>query len=589
VSTFAWVIDQTSCIGCHACTTACKQENDVPLGVNRTWVKYVETGTFPQTRRQMAVLRCNHCAEPPCVEVCPTSAMFRRPDGIVDFDTSRCIGCKACLQACPYDAIYIDPQEHVAEKCNFCAHRVDRGLLPACVVVCPTESLTFGDLDDPGSRASRLVSSRPTTVRRPEQGTGPKAFYLGASDAVLDPAVPVHEASYMWSDRRTGGAKDHTAATAGWRTTTDEVDLVAMAMANGGGAPRSARAPLPMLDPDALALMASKAPVASSGAATAPAAGGAAFAFAFGATGGGRPGSPAAALRMPKARVAYDVFHPRPWGWKVALYLWTKGIGAGAFGLVFLAAALGLAAPGQSVSLAAAFISLAAVGLTTVLLVWDLKRPERFLTILYRPQWRSWLTIGAFVLIGYSGLLGVWFLGTWLGVDAGLLTTLGWPTLALAAMAALYTAFLLGQCEARDLWQSPAVFVVLLAQATILGAASLLAVGVATGAPASIVEVGRLALIAGAIVNVAALVLGEAVASHPTTNARAAAHLLVRGPYRTNFWLGGVVAAGVVPVLIALLAPAAGPLLALAGAAAAAGLLWYELGFIAAGQAVPIS
>ena len=589
MSTFAWVIDQTSCIGCHACTTACKQENDVPLGVNRTWVKYVETGTFPQTRRQMAVLRCNHCAEPPCVEVCPTSAMFRRPDGIVDFDTSRCIGCKACLQACPYDAIYIDPQEHVAEKCNFCAHRVDRGLLPACVVVCPTESLTFGDLDDPGSRASRLVSSRPTTVRRPEQGTGPKAFYLGASDAVLDPAVPVHEASYMWSDRRTGGAKDHTAATAGWRTTTDEVDLVAMAMANGGGAPRSARAPLPMLKPDALALMASKAPVASSGAATAPAAGGAAFAFAFGATGGGRPGSPAAALRMPKARVAYDVFHPRPWGWKVALYLWTKGIGAGAFGLVFLAAALGLAAPGQSVSLAAAFISLAAVGLTTVLLVWDLKRPERFLTILYRPQWRSWLTIGAFVLIGYSGLLGVWFLGTWLGVDAGLLTTLGWPTLALAAMAALYTAFLLGQCEARDLWQSPAVFVVLLAQATILGAASLLAVGVATGAPASIVEVGRLALIAGAIVNVAALVLGEAVASHPTTNARAAAHLLVRGPYRTNFWLGGVVAAGVVPVLIALLAPAAGPLLALAGAAAAAGLLWYELGFIAAGQAVPIS
>jgi len=589
VSTFAWVIDQTSCIGCHACTTACKQENDVPLGVNRTWVKYVETGTFPQTRRQMAVLRCNHCAEPPCVEVCPTSAMFRRPDGIVDFDTSRCIGCKACLQACPYDAIYIDPQEHVAEKCNFCAHRVDRGLLPACVVVCPTESLTFGDLDDPGSRASRLVSSRPTTVRRPEQGTGPKAFYLGASDAVLDPAVPVHEASYMWSDRRTGGAKDHTAATAGWRTTTDEVDLVAMAMANGGGAPRSARAPLPMLNPDALALMASKAPVASSGAATAPAAGGAAFAFAFGATGGGRPGSPAAALRMPKARVAYDVFHPRPWGWKVALYLWTKGIGAGAFGLVFLAAALGLAAPGQSVSLAAAFISLAAVGLTTVLLVWDLKRPERFLTILYRPQWRSWLTIGAFVLIGYSGLLGVWFLGTWLGVDAGLLTALGWPTLVLAAMAALYTAFLLGQCEARDLWQSPAVFVVLLAQATILGAASLLAVGVATGAPASIVEVGRLALIAGAIVNVAALVLGEAVASHPTTNARAAAHLLVRGPYRTNFWLGGVVAAGVVPVLIALLAPAAGPLLALAGAAAAAGLLWYELGFIAAGQAVPIS
>ncbi len=585
--TFAWVIDQTSCIGCHACTTACKQENEVPLGVNRTWVKYVETGTFPQTRRQIAVFRCNHCAEPPCVEVCPTSAMFRRPDGIVDFDTSRCIGCKACLQACPYDAIYIDPQEHVAEKCNFCAHRVDRGLLPACVVVCPTESLIFGDLDDPGSRASRLVSSRPTTVRRPEQGTGPKAFYLGASDAALDPLVPVHGASYMWSDRRSGGAKDHTAEVAGWRTTTDEVDLLAMARLNDDGGPRSARAPLPMLDPDVLALMALKGPGVLGGGGTASSAG--AAAIAFGATGGGRAGDPAAALRMPKARVAYDVFHPRPWGWKVALYLWMKGVGAGAFALVFLAAALGLAAPSQLVRLAVAFTSLVGVGLTALLLVWDLKRPERFLTILYRPQWRSWLTIGAFVLIGYSGLLALWFLGTWLGIDAGLLTALGWPTLALAVMAALYTAFLLGQCEARDLWQSPALIVVLLAQATILGAASLLAVGVVTDAPASIVDVGRLALIAGAIVNVAALVLGEAVASHPTTNARAAAHLLVRGPYRTNFWLGGVLAAGAVPLVVALAAPAAGPLLVAAGVVAATGLLWYELGFIAAGQAVPIS
>jgi Fe-S-cluster-containing dehydrogenase component/formate-dependent nitrite reductase membrane component NrfD len=585
VTTFAWVIDQTSCIGCHACTTACKQENEVPLGVNRTWVKYVETGTFPQTRRQIAVLRCNHCAEPPCVEVCPTSAMFRRADGIVDFDTSRCIGCKACLQACPYDAIYIDPDEHVAEKCNFCAHRVDRGLLPACVVVCPTESLIFGDLDDPGSRASRLVSNRPTTVRRPEQGTGPKAFYLGASDAALDPLVPVHPTSYMWSDRRTGGAKDHTADTARWRSTDDEVDILAVAGANGG-AIRSARAPLPMLNPDALALMASKAPGA--GAAATPSATGISG-IGLGATGGGRTGNPAAVFRMPKARVAYDVFHPRPWGWKVALYLWTKGFGAGAFGLVFLAASLGLAAPSQFVRLAAAFVSLAGVGITALLLVWDLKRPERFLTILYRPQWRSWLTIGAFVLIGYSGLLGAWFLGAWLGVDDGLLTALGWPTVALAALAALYTAFLLGQCEARDLWQRPALIVVLLAQATILGAGSLLAIGVLTGAPASIVEVGRLALAAGALVNVVALVLGEAIAKHPTTNGRAAAHLLVRGPYRTNFWLGGVICAGAVPLVVALAAPIAGPLLVGAGAVAAAGLLWYELGFIAAGQAVPIS
>jgi Fe-S-cluster-containing dehydrogenase component/formate-dependent nitrite reductase membrane component NrfD len=590
VTTFAWVIDQTSCIGCHACTTACKQENDVPLGVNRTWVKYVETGTFPQTRRQIAVLRCNHCAEPPCVEVCPTTAMFRRPDGIVDFDTARCIGCKACLQACPYDAIYIDPEEHVAEKCNFCAHRVDRGLLPSCVVVCPTESLVFGDLDDPDSRVSHLTARRPTTVRRPEQGTNPKAFYLGGSEAALDPLVPVHEERYMWSDRRHGGAKDHTAEVSSWRTTVGEEDLAVASRTQGT---RPIRAPLPMLNPDALALGALKGPgpLAGPGAivpgAAAPSA--AAFGVAYGATGGPRAGDPPASMRMPKARAVYDVFHPRPWGWKVALYLWTKGIAGGAFLVVFLAAVLGVAAPGQLVRLASAFVSLTAIAATTFLLIWDLKRPERFLTILYRPQWRSWLTIGAFVLIGYSALLGLWFLGSWLGLDDALLTGLGWPTAVLAAMAALYTAFLLGQCEARDLWQSPAVIVVLLAQATILGAASLILVAVASAAPGSILETGRLALVGGALVNLAALLLGEAFAAHPTTNARAAAHLLVRGPYRGNFWIGGVIAAGVLPVTVAVIAPAGAIALVAVALVAAAGLLWYELGFIAAGQAVPIS
>ena len=588
MTTFAWVIDQTSCIGCHACTTACKQENEVPLGVNRTWVKYVETGTFPQTRRQIAVLRCNHCAEPPCVEVCPTSAMFRRPDGIVDFDTSRCIGCKACLQACPYDAIYIDPEEHVAEKCNFCAHRVDRGLLPACVVVCPTESLIFGDLDDPGSRASQLVSNRPTTVRRPEQGTGPKAFYLGASDAALDPLVPVHEASYMWSDRRHGGAKDHTAATAGWRTTTDEVDLLAMARANGGGAPRSARAPLPMLNPDALALMALKAPGVAGGAGTAPSAG--ASGIGFGATGGGRTGNPPAALRMPKARVAYDVFHPRPWGWKVALYLWTKGIGAGAFGLVFLAAALGLAAPSQLVRLAAAFISLAGVGLTALLLVWDLKRPERFLTILYRPQWRSWLTIGAFVLIGYSGLLG----------------HVVPRHLARGRRRPAHRARLADRRPGR-----PGRPVHRLPARPVRGARPVAEPGAHRGAagPGDDPRRGEPARGRGpdrrAGVDRRGRPAGARRGRHrqrrlPSSSARRSSGIPRRTPVRPPIsWSAGRTARtsgsaawsppAPSPSLVALAAPVAGPLLVGAGVVAAAGLLWYELGFIAAGQAVPIS
>jgi formate-dependent nitrite reductase membrane component NrfD len=311
--------------------------------------------------------------------------------------------------------------------------------------------------------------------------------------------------------------------------------------------------------------------------------------ISLGASGGPPVGPRPAERRMPKARVAYDVFHPRPWGWKVALYLWTKGIGAGAFALLFAAAALGVAAVSRELGLALAVVSLAGVGLTTLLLVWDLKRPERFWTILVRPQLRSWLAIGAFVLVGYSGLLGLWILGTWFGVDAGLLTILGWPTAVLAALSALYSAFLLGQCEARDLWQNPVLGFVLLAQATILGATSLLVGAAVLGASDDVVAFGRAALLAGSLVNGVALVLGEAMADHGTTNGRAAAHLLVRGPYRSQFWIGGLALASLVPVVVALIAPASAGALALAGLLAAAGLLWYELGFIAAGQAVPIS
>ena len=124
---WAKVIDHTRCIGCHACTTACKSENLVPLSVTRTYVKHVDVGVFPQARRAHQVTRCNQCAHAPCVTACPTTAMFKRADGIVDFDKSICIGCKACMAACPYDAIFINPEDHSAEKCNFCAHRIDVG------------------------------------------------------------------------------------------------------------------------------------------------------------------------------------------------------------------------------------------------------------------------------------------------------------------------------------------------------------------------------------------------------------------------------------------------------------------------------
>ena len=200
---WAKLIDHSRCIGCHACTTACKSENEVPLSVTRTYVKYVDVGEFPETRRAFQVTRCNQCADAPCVTACPTAAMYRRPDGIVDFDKAACIGCKACIAACPYDAIFINPEDHSAEKCNFCAHRIDMGLEPACVVVCPTQAILVGDLGDPTSPVTRAVNRDVVAVRRPEKGTRPKLFYKGAHQATLDPLAAKRPGGgiFMWSEQ----------------------------------------------------------------------------------------------------------------------------------------------------------------------------------------------------------------------------------------------------------------------------------------------------------------------------------------------------------------------------------------------------
>ena len=163
--TYGFVIDLKKCIGCHACTIACKAEHQIPVGVNRCWVKTVEKGTFPDTRRFFFPVLCNQCVEAPCVRICPTNALFKRRDGIVDLNGSACIGCRDCMEACPYDQLLIDPNTHTAEKCNFCANRVENKLLPACVSVCPTECRIFGDLDDPASDVSRIVQMDAFTVR----------------------------------------------------------------------------------------------------------------------------------------------------------------------------------------------------------------------------------------------------------------------------------------------------------------------------------------------------------------------------------------------------------------------------------------
>ncbi len=510
---YGFVIDHRKCIGCHACTVACKSENEVPLGTFRTWVKYIEKGEFPDTRRFFSVLRCNHCEDAPCITICPVTALFRRDNGIVDFNGDRCIGCKSCMQACPYDALYINPNTNTAEKCNFCAHRVEKQLEPACVIVCPVQAIISGDMDDPASNLSRLIASEQTQVRKPEAGTLPKLFYIEADGAALTPTEQTRTGGYLWSELRMD----------------------------------------PMLADDQ------------------------AFAAADA-----------------RARTTYDVSHERPWGWKVSAYLWTKSISAGSFFLAAIAIGFGFVRGHWLYESAAPQISLLFLAATVALLVWDLKRPDRFLSILFRPQWKSWLVIGGYTLVIFGGLLMAWMLIPFLG-----LVQVEGPVLLLgalfAAMSAVYSAFLFRQARGRVFWHSTLTPLHLLVQAMLAGAAVLTVVIVAD----SILSGSKLIgpgwwfvyyEFIGALVASGVLIAGELFMPEENVERMRAVRLITRGIFRNLFW-GGAVIIGLIIPLLALTSGGAQnkPIAILTSLCALAGLYLWEHIWVQAGQAVPLS
>jgi Fe-S-cluster-containing dehydrogenase component/formate-dependent nitrite reductase membrane component NrfD len=512
--TFGFVIDNRKCIGCHACTVACKSEHQVPIGVDRTWVKYIEKGTFPNNRRLFTVMRCNHCEWAPCVTICPVTALHRRSDGVVDFNNERCIGCKACLQACPYDALYIDPDTHTAAKCNFCTHRLEAGLQPSCVVVCPEQAIIAGDMEDAGSEISLLLGRHPVQVRKPEKGTQPKLFYIEADEASLVPGRTAADNQFLW---RAGTSAGRPAALPG----SEE---------NGR------RTPLPLAEPDS---------------------------------------SP---------RRVYDV-RPRPpaWGWHVAAYTWTKSLAAGAF-LAIPAAQLIEGTPLPSVlATVIGLVCLLFLALTAGLLVADLEKPGRFLYVLLRPQWRSWLVRGAYLLTGFGLIASLWLLAHLAGA-ATVADILIWPGVLLALGSAIYTAFLFAQSKGRDFWQNPLLGVHLLAHAFLAGGAVWLIALICGGVPNTTAARGFLA--AALAFSLVAL-LAEIATTPPTADAHRALLWIVGRPQGGWFWGAGIAAGHLLPLL--LLTVAAAPAGLAAAGLALAGLLVVEWLWVLAPQYVPLS
>ncbi|HKS11252.1 MAG TPA: NrfD/PsrC family molybdoenzyme membrane anchor subunit, partial [Pyrinomonadaceae bacterium] len=399
----------------------------------------------------------------------------------------------------------INPEDHSAEKCNFCAHRIDIGLEPACVVVCPTQAILVGDMNDADSYVAQIVNRESVAMRRPEKETLPKLFYKGAHQATLDPLAARRPEGglFMWSEQQSS--------------------------------------------PDTVV-----------------------------------SGNPHFNNTSAAALLSYDVAHSIPWDWRVSLYTWTKGIASGVYLVAVLLMLLGVLRVNDWIWLwATPVISGAFLAITGGLLLWDLEHPERFYLIFTRPQWRSWLVKGAFIIAGYSLVLLLHFVASL----AGSTSFQSWLMIAgipLSVLTAVYTAYLFAQAKARDMWQNPLLPPHLFVQALLLGSAILLLV-----AGPGITQVATLAVTS--LVHLL-MVWGEVSLTHPTAHARLAIHEMVHGRYRSDFWFGVILSffGGLLPTLavfnlIPISFGATGAPLALVG------LMLFENAYVQAGQSVPLA
>ncbi len=382
-------------------------------------------------------------------------------------------------------------------------------LEPACVIVCPTQAILAGDLDNPASKVSRTIANKKVSVRKPQKGTQPKLFYVGIEGDLLEPTRISRKDTYFAADRR------------------DE--------------------PVDISKDDGINLAGSL------------------------------------------AREVYDVAHRERWGWKIAAYLWTKAIAAGAL----LVAAVLLSFAGQSapvlLSIVCPAVALVALAVTSALLIFDLKRPDRFFYLITKPNFRSWLVIGSYFLMGYGAFAVAWLLcGIFLG---SVPVAVQWLAAAFAIASACYSAFLFAQAKGRDFWQSPLFLWHLLVQALTAGSATILIAGYFIDIPLEIRNTTILILLISLIVSLA-MIMGEISLPHVSEDVRIATQALINGKLSGRFW-GLVVSLGLlVPIICGTIGywSATSDLFSIAAAALAlAGLWWFEDIWIQAGQLPPLS
>jgi formate-dependent nitrite reductase membrane component NrfD len=439
------------------------------------------------------------------------------------------------MQACPYDALYIDPKTETAAKCNYCAHRVDIGLEPACVNVCPEHAIISGDMENPETEIAQLLSRQQVSVRKGEKGTKPNLFYIDGDQASLQPTAAQEDVS-MWSAQTLGVG--HYAKEAEKMAFTNPDVINAIQQSNDENKATTGSTLLDVMK-----------------------------------------GKPRKAYQPPDKGIL--------WGWEVSGYVWTKAISAGSFLVLFLATLFDSIPVSDTTywwTLGLALFFLTATG---VLLVMDLDQPKRFLNVLLRPQWKSWLVKGGYSITIYGGLITLLGVLKYFEVDA-LQTPLLWATAAIGVIVAVYTAFLFAQAKGRDFWQSPALVIHMLVHSFMAGAATFGILSLFADDNASWMNFLKMVLIGGILVNFFTIIV-EVTITHPTSDAKKTVQMITKGMYKNMFWGGVMIFGNIIPFLLLSFVELTPVTLAIAGAIVLIGIYFTEKIWVEAPQRIPLS